>query len=198
MTTTILGLGGSLRPNSTATLAMHVALAGAQETGAQITLIDLAMLRLPLFDGTYELDGYRPDEIEAITTLLTMAEEAQGLILVSPTYHNTISGALKNALDLLEIDREHGRSRLAGKAVGLVSVQGGTSGTGNNTITTMLLATRAMGAWVVPTMVSIPGSREAFDETGQPKNPAIKKRLLSLGTEVARASVMLANHWVVG
>lgn len=118
-----------------------------------------------------------------------------GLILASPTYHNTISGTLKNALDFMELLKDDQPPRLAGKVVGLVSVQGGGSGTGNNTLTTMLLAARAMRAWVAPSMVSVPGSREAFDEAGRAHDAVINRRLQMLGAEVARASAMFVTHW---
>lgn len=192
-TTTVLGLGGSLRDGSTTSMALRMALAGAEAAGVHTHLIDLASFRLPMFDGTYTLDGYTPSEREAITKLLEMVSDAQGLILASPTYHNTISGAIKNALDVLEIFNEDGPGRLRGKVVGLVTVQGGTSGTGNNTLTTMLLAARAMHAWVAPTMVSVPGSRSAFDEAGLPHNSGIQQRLHALGVEVARASAMFGD-----
>ncbi len=195
MSVTILGLGGSLRAGSTTTLALHIALAGAREAGAQTRLIDLATLCLPLFDGTYSLDGYAPADRAAMTTLLDAADEAHGVILASPTYHGTISGALKNALDILEVATDDAGSRLGGKVAGLMAVQGGTSGTGVNTLTTMLLAARAMGAWVAPTMVSIPGSREAFDDAGVASSSDIDRRLRALGAEVARASALHATPW---
>lgn len=193
MATTILGLGGSMRDGSATTQALRIALAGAEAAGAHTQLIDLAALRLPMFDGTYTLDGYTVSERKAVTTLLEVVASAQGLILASPTYHNTISGAVKNALELLEVYNEDGPGRFAGKVVGLVTVQGGTSGTGNNTLTTMLLAARAMHAWVAPTMVSVPGSRSAFKD-GLPLNPSIEQRLRALGAEVARASAMFEAH----
>ena len=198
MTTTILGLGGSLRSGSVATLALQIALAGAEEAGVTTRLFDLATLSLPMFDGTYSLDGYTPEGRKAIENLLNATREAQGLILASPTYHNTISGALKNALDYMELLKDDNPPRLEGKVVGLVSVQGGVSGTGNHTITTMLLAARALRAWVAPTMVSVPDSRSMFDEEGQAYDPTLVRRLRMLGAEVARASMMFAHYWSVG
>src|SRR6266516_6762363 len=197
MTTTILGLGGSLRSGSVAALALRIALAGAEVAGVTIRLLDLATLPLPMFDGTYSLDGYTPEGRKTILTLLNATREAHGLILASPTYHNTISGALKNALDYMELLKDDNPPRLEGKVVGLLSVQGGVSGTGNHTITTMLLAARALRAWVAPTMVSIPDSRSMFDEEGQPYDPTVIRRLHALGAEVARASTMFASFWSV-
>lgn len=62
----------------------------------------------------------------------------------------------------------------------------------------MLLAARAMRAWVAPTMVSVPGSSAAFDEDGLAYDTIINQRLRMLGAEVARASAMFAAHWQVG
>ncbi|MCI0710117.1 MAG: NAD(P)H-dependent oxidoreductase [Chloroflexi bacterium] len=192
MPTTILGLGGSLRPGSTTTLALRIALDGAAASGATIHHLDLAEFPLPMFNGTYSLEAYSPAERQTIEQLFDAIANAQGIILASPTYHNTISGAMKNALDLLEIGTEDLPPRMAGKVVGLVTVQGGTSGTGNNTLTTMLLAARAMHAWVAPTMVSVPGSRSAFNTDGQIFDTVIDTRLRALGAQVASASEVFA------
>src|SRR5438046_1003245 len=99
--TTILGLGGSLREGSSTGQALRIALAGAEPAGAATRLIDLAEYALPRFDGTYTLDGYTEPERAAVNGLLERVAQADGLILASPTYHNTISSALKNALELL-------------------------------------------------------------------------------------------------
>jgi len=195
MTTIILGLGGSLRPGSVTTLALRIALEGAEETGLSTHLLDLATLPLPLFNGTYSLEEYTPEGREAILILLNAVRGAQGFIFASPTYHNTISGSLKNALDYIELLKDDHPPRLEGKVVGLMSVQLGVSGTGNHTITTMLLAARAMRAWVAPTMVAVPDSRQMFNEEGQAYDPTLSKRLHTLGAEVARASEMFANYW---
>jgi len=194
METMVLGLGGSLRLGSATTQALRVALAGAEAAGAHTELVDLAAFPLPVFDGTYTLAGYTASERGSVSKLLEMVTGAQGVILASPTYHNTLSGALKNALELLEVYNEDGPGRFAGKVIGLVTVQGGTSGTGNNTLTTMLLAARAMHAWVAPTMVSVTGSRSAFAE-GLPLNPSIEQRLRILGSEVARVSEIFGAYY---
>jgi FMN reductase len=194
METKVLGLGGSLREGSITTQALRVALSGAEEAGAHTDLIDLAAFPLPVFDGTYILDGYTTWEREAVLKLLDAVASTQGIILASPTYHNTISSALKNTLELLEVYNEDGPGRFTGKVVGLVTVQGGTSGTGNNTLTTMLLAARAMHAWVAPTMVSVPGSRFAFAD-GLPLNASIEQRLRALGAEVACVGAMFGAQY---
>lgn len=196
MAPTILGLGGSPRSGSTTAIALRIALDGASQAGARTSLINLATLRLPLFDGTYTLDGYTFAERKAVMTLLDAVYEAQGIILASPVYHNIISGSLKNALDFVELLYDTHASGLKGKVAGIIAAQGGDTGSGMNTLTTMLLAARAMGAWVAPTMVAFTESRQAFDEAGRTRNPDIDQRLRQLGSEVARASALFAEHWV--
>lgn len=196
----ILGIGGSQRDGSATMLALQAALDGAQSAGGETHLLDLTSLNLPMFDGTYELASYSAEQQQAIRRLFDAVTQAQGIILASPTYHSTISGALKNLLDFLDIGEigvEKPGRRFAGKAIGLITVQGGTSGTGNNTLLTMLLASRSMGGWVVPTVVSVPGGRRAFDAQGSAQEPAIRQRLHDLGAEVSAASAMFAEHWVV-
>jgi FMN reductase len=193
--TLILGIGGSLRPGSVSEKVLQVTLEGAQKAGAEITILTPASLPLPFFDGTYSLDHYSAPERQAITTLLDTTRRADGYIFCSPTYHNIISGAVKNMLDYLELLRADPSPRLEGKVVGLVTVQEGTSGTAHNTLTTMLLAARAMRAWVAPTMLAIPGSRAALGADDKPLNDPFTQRLQALGAEVARASSMFAAHW---
>ncbi len=193
--TLLLGIGGSLRPGSVSENVLQIALEGAQKVGAETEMLTPASLHLPIFDGTYTLDGYSTHERDAIMTLLDATRRADGFIFCSPTYHNIISGAVKNMLDYLELLREDPSPRLEGKVVGLVTVQEGTSGTAHNTLTTMLLAARAMRAWVAPTMLAIPGSRAALGDNGQLLNAAFTQRLHALGAEVAQASAMFAAHW---
>lgn len=195
MAALVLGLGGSLRPGSVTSIALRIALAGAEEVGASTELLDLATLSLPMFDGTYSLDGYSPEGRRAIEILLNATRRAQGLLFASPTYHNTISGSFKNALDFMELLKDEQPPRLERKVVGLLSVQFGVSGTGNHTITTMLLAARAMRAWVAPTMVAVPDSRAMFTEERQAKDPTLIPRLRALGAEVGKASEMFAKCW---
>jgi NAD(P)H-dependent FMN reductase len=54
----IVGLGGSLRTRSYSRLALHAALALAAERGAEVALLDLNVLDLPMFRPDMPLDAY--------------------------------------------------------------------------------------------------------------------------------------------
>jgi len=91
----IVGLGGSLRPNSTSRGALELALQGAEEAGAETELLDLRVLNLPMYDPTLE------DVPESVTRLVESTYSADGMIWSSPLYQGSISGSSKNALDWL-------------------------------------------------------------------------------------------------
>ncbi len=96
---------------------MKIALAGAEEMGATAELVDLGDYDLPFCTGED-----RTEEKPGVLRLRQRVSEASGVILATPNYHGTLSGVLKNALDLMSI-RE-----FEGKVVGLIGVSGGRMG----------------------------------------------------------------------
>lgn len=171
----VIGICGSLRSNSYTRMALHIALRGAQEVGAQIQLIDLCEYQLVFCDGNQDESAYPPD----IFRLRTDVRQAQGIILGTPEYHNSMSGVLKNALDLM------GFAEFEGKMIGLVSVSGGTVGA-VDALNSLRNIGRALHAWVVPEQVAVPEAWKAFDATGQPQHTVLKQRLMEVGRQVAR------------
>ena len=94
---TIVGLGGSLRAASHSRAALEVALAGAEEAGAETRLLDLRELALPMFDPEHESPA------GAAAELVETCYAADGMLWSSPLYQGTVSGAFKNSLDWLHI-----------------------------------------------------------------------------------------------
>lgn len=181
----ILGLGGSLRDGSRTLQALEIALQGAALVGGEIELLNLKEISLPFYDGRTEIDTYP----ESVFTLLKKVREADGLILASPVYHATLSGAMKNALDFLDLLGNERPPWLERKVVGLISVAGG--GQGINAINSMIYACRALHAWTLPTAIAVPGN--AFADDGQLNDPKIEERLLKLGGEVAEYAALFAR-----
>lgn len=182
----VLGIGGSMRQGSLTRQALEIALRGAATVGAHTDLLDLRQFPLPLYDDRAEIDSYP----ENVSTLLDKVRWADGLILGTPVYHGILSGALKNALDFLELLWNEERPWLEGKVVGLMSVAGGQAG--SNAINSMYFACQALHACVVPTTVAVPGT--AFDEAGMLIEPALERRLLRLGREVAGYARLFAQE----
>ena len=171
----IVGLGGSLSSTSRSRAALVTALAGAKDAGAETELLDLRTLGLPLFNPDMEPDS-------ATLTMVERLEAADGLLWSSPLYQGSVAGSFKNALDWLHLPS--GSVYLADKAIGLISVSGGTQGL--QAINAMEFSVRALRAWAVPYVVPVPGA--AFDEDDEVRDPSVERQLELLGSEVVRVA----------
>jgi FMN reductase len=112
--------------------------------------------------------------------------EASGIILATPNYHGSLSGVLKNALDLMSM-RE-----FEGKVVGLIGVSGGRMG-GTSTLNTLRAIGRTLHAWVIPSEAWIYNADSAFTEDGHIKDLSSEQRVRDVGRKIARLTGMLAS-----
>ena len=179
----ITGLCGSLRPNGFTKMALSIALSGAAESGAVTQLVDLCEYDLPLCNGE-SADVYRGSP--GVRRLRQNVGLANGVILAPPNYHGTLSGVLKNALDLMSA-RE-----FEGKVVGLIGVSGGRVG-GENTLNTLRAVGRTLHAWVIPSEAWIDDAAAAFAANGVLRDDDTTRRVREVGQKVARLTQMLAS-----
>jgi NAD(P)H-dependent FMN reductase len=171
----IVAVSGSVSPGNFTRRALEVALGGAAGAGAGTELIDLSLFSLPFCDERRGDRDY-PPEVEALRRAVG---SAHGIVLGSPEYHGSMSGALKNALDLM------GSEEFEGKIVGLVGVAGGSQGAPGS-LAHMRTVCRSMHAWVLPRQASIAFARKAFDAQGKLLDGELEERLVTIGREVAR------------
>ena len=75
-------------------------------------------------------------------------------------------------------------SPIEGKMLGLIGVAGGRMGA-SETLSHLRAIGRSLHAWVVPTQVSIGAADKAFDPRGEPVDPEVRDRLMSVGRQVA-------------
>jgi FMN reductase len=176
----VVGLGGSTRHQSRTLEALRVALEGAQGAGAAIMLLDIYQLDLPMFDA--EAPNY---EIESVKVLLEVVKSANGLIVASPIYMDSVSGAMKNALDYVSILELAEPPGLLGKAVGRISVARGNASPGASLI--VEIACRGLKGWVLPDQVDLGGG--SFGEDGHLCDVVARDRLLTLGRRVTGAAL---------
>jgi FMN reductase len=181
----VVGLGGSMARISKSRAALAAALHGAERAGAEIELLDLRELDLPI---------YNPDEAEptaAAARLLDACHGADGMLWSSPLYQGTVSGAFKNALDWLHDLGRREPPFLHDTVIGLISAAGGTQGL--QAINTMEFSVRALRGWAVPYVVPVAMAARVFDASGGIKDPAIGVQLETLGQEVVRVAGRLAE-----
>ena len=120
-TVQIMGLGGSLRAASTSRTALEVALQATTAAGAHARLVWVRDLDLPLY--TADLPVPRP-----VREFVDAVYAYDAMIWSSPTYHGSVSGSFKNALDWLILLAERDPPYLTNKPVGLVTTAGGVQG----------------------------------------------------------------------
>ncbi|AFY75901.1 putative flavoprotein [Pleurocapsa sp. PCC 7327] len=159
----IVGISGSLRPESYSAQALDLAATRVRALGAEVEILDLREMSLPFCNGGDEYPGY-PD----VEKLQKAVREADGLILVTPEYHGSVSGVLKNALDLM------GFEELSDKMTGLISVLGGQSN--SNALNDMRTIMRWVHAWVIPEQIAIGQAWKAFDGEGKLLDEKLSQR----------------------
>lgn len=159
----IVGIIGSLRSDAYSALALEQARDRLIALGAEVEILDLREMSLPFCNGGSDYPDY-PD----VQILRDKVKAADGLILATPEYHGSLSGVLKNALDLMSF--EH----LSGKVTGLISVLGGQSN--SNALNDMRIIVRWVHGWVIPEQIAIGQAWQAFDGNGKLKDIKMSER----------------------
>lgn len=176
----VVAFSGSARTGSFTRKALDVSLDAVTRAGAEVTLVDLGEWRLPPFDNSPEVEKENP----TVQRLRACVRSADALLLATPVYHDSYSGLLKNALDLLYYDE------LSEKIAALMAVGGGKVGHGQ-ALEHLRAVLRETGTWVLPRQVVIGTADQAFDTSGQLNDKELVTRLTLLGQElVMRARLM--------
>ena len=175
---TIVGIGGTTKPQSSTEIALQIALAAAQAAGARTVMLDGAFLTgLP--HGT---DGAALSKQGQ--ALLEAVRGADGLIIASPGYHGAISGLVKNAIDYLEETAKDARPYLEGLPVGLIATAYGWQATAS-TLASLRSIAHALRGWPTPLGATIRTSA-GFFEQGRCTEPAAQAQLELVGTQVVQ------------
>lgn len=110
--------------------------------GISTTLWDLATAPLPFFEPCYYNSANSHPSPE-VRSFVQEAEQAQAFVWGSPVYHNSFSGVLKNALDMLS------ERQLRNKPVALVS-SGSNDRTGSQPCDQLRVIVRSFHAIAIP------------------------------------------------
>lgn len=154
---------GSVREGRKSHRAAHYVERKLREKGIETDLIDLAEEQLPMYGAAIEGEKGKA-RIQSVGDRL---RKGDAIILVSPEYQDSFSGALKNALDhyLPEFDK---------KAIGVVTVSSGKMA-GINASIQLQLVILGVGAYPVPYKLLIPHISTSFDEYSEPQNETVIK-----------------------
>jgi FMN reductase len=183
----VVGIGGTIGGVSSTERALKIALGEAAARGFRTQMFGGAdMARLPLYDP--RATSRTPEEqafVEAV-------RQASAVIISSPGYHGSISGVVKNALDLLEETARDSRPYLADMPVGLIATAYGWQATGS-TIAALRSIVHALRGWPTPFAAAINTQVTRFDDEGGASDPAVVEQLRMIGRQVARFAPLSAG-----
>jgi len=179
----ILAIGGTTSAKSWSLTPLEAALQRAQAGGCETVLATVYDLNLPLFRTDWKLEDYPP----TLAWLLDEVRKADGLIICSPTYHGTISGAVKNVLDALIFLGWDKPPYLGGKPVGVMAFGGMTAMGVLHALTTTV---RGLKGITIPTHVAVP-ERAVDRDTARIVDPRINERIDLMVEELVSFSARL-------
>ncbi|GAB2652397.1 NAD(P)H-dependent oxidoreductase [Saccharopolyspora gloriosae] len=183
MTVTVVGIGGSVRPDSQSERAMHAVLDGAREAGATVRAIGGENLVLPFYDP------HVAERTDAAKELVAALRTADGVVLSSPGYHGTISGLMKNAVDYVEDLRDDERPYFDGRAVGCVGAAYGWQAS-VTTLQALRSVVHSLRGWPTPLGAAVNSSEVRFGPDGECSDPKLAGTLRMIGTQL----VEFAEH----
>jgi FMN reductase len=174
----IVGISGSLREGSYSSSALNLVTQRLSDLGASVEIIDLRSLNLPFCDGGKDYSAY-PD----VAKLKQIVKAADGLVLATPEYHGSLSGVMKNALDLLTFEE------LSDKVTGLMSVLGGQSN--SNALNDLRVIMRWVHAWVIPEQIAIGQAWQVFDKEEKLLDEKIAERFDQFAQSLLDSTIKL-------
>ncbi len=167
----VVGIGGTTVPGSSTERAVAHTLSVIAGHGVATRLFDgAALARLPLYvPGAHDRT---PEEQEFVAAI----RRASAVVIASPGYHGSISGLVKNALDLIEETARDDRPYLSGMPVGLIATAYGWQATGS-TIAALRSIAHALRGWPTPFAAAINSQATRFDADGGCSDAAVLKQL---------------------
>jgi len=121
--TKLIGLSGSLRQGSYNSALLRSA-AGLMPDDAELVVASIR--GIPLYDGDVEASQGIPEPVAALKEVIAAAD---GLLLVTPEYNNSIPGVFKNAIDWLSRPPADISRIFGGRPVAVIGASPGGFGT---------------------------------------------------------------------
>ena len=151
-----LALCGSSRRDWLNQRLLGIAALGAEEVGAQVSLIRWLDFPLPIYNGDWEAEHGLPERARALKALLA---QHHALLVATPEYNGGYPALLKNAFDWASRPSESdptGLEVFVGKVAAVVSASPGVLGGMRVQIALQILLNK-LGLLVIPKFVR-PGS----------------------------------------
>jgi NAD(P)H-dependent FMN reductase len=188
-TANILAFAGSNRNDSINRKALSLAVTGARDAGANVTVADLRDFAMPIYDADQHAAEGVPANMLALRKLMMAAN---GLLIASPEYNASITPLLKNTIDWLSqsVDGASGSAPFQNKICGLMGASNGAFGT-IRALPHVSYILSNLGTFVLP-VVAVPRAGDLLNADGSVRDERAAKMLKKLGADVAHMIVKLA------
>jgi FMN reductase len=164
------------------------ALRSAERLGAETRLFDGVFVSgLPLYVPD------RKERTEPERDYIETMRRCDGVIVGTPGYHGSLSGPVKNILDLLEDTARDERPYLEGRAFGCVVTAYGWQACGTTLVALRMIA-HALRAWPTPFGAALNASTPLFETDGTCIDAKIERQLAVVAGQV----VEFARHRAAG
>jgi FMN reductase len=173
----VVGLGGTLRANSSTERALRYCLTSVERQGGRTRLFCGADIELPMY-APHELSR-TPKAAQLVSAL----RDADAVVVASPGYHGSVSGLIKNALDYIEDLREDPRVYLDNTPWGCITCAYGWQAA-VGTLSHLRNIGHALRAWPTPLGVAINSADQISDQNGELTDASIKSQLELMATQL--------------
>lgn len=178
----ILAFAGSGRRDSVNKKVVAVAAKGAEEAGAEVTIVNLEDFNMPIFTEDLEAEKGMDPGGQKFKQLLM---ESDGFLISSPEYNSSYSSLFKNSIDWAsrKLDDEKPLEAYRGKVAGIMAASPGGLG-GMRVLVTLRMLMENLGTMVLPNQQSVSQAFDKFDHSGQITDEKLEKALKGIGREL--------------
>jgi FMN reductase len=176
----LLGIGSSLRKNSSSNKILKIVLEKSQRYGANTSIIELSKMNFPIFNPN------KPKEIsQDIKKINDQIINADAFILATPDYHGSMSGGMKNFLDYYWYE-------FSGKIFGYIV---SSHEKGLTVMDHMRTAIRQCYGWSLPYGISI-NTESDLDEHYNVNNPKLLLRIENMSRDMVIYGKLLRMQFI--
>ncbi|MCV7399968.1 NAD(P)H-dependent oxidoreductase [Mycobacterium fragae] len=173
----VVGIGGTLRSNSSTERALRHCLEAVERQGGRTKLYCGEDIELPMYNP------HDPARTAKAVELISALRQADAVVVASPGYHGGVSGLVKNALDYIEDMRDDSRVYLDNKPWGCISCAYGWQAA-VGILDQLRSIGHALRAWPTPLGVAINSADQIWDEAGQLTDVTVTSQLDLLASQV--------------